>query len=99
MMLRTRMLLAFGVVVLIPLSLLAFGLRYEMTRRISEEYQVRVDNIAAVIKEDLQLTSADIGVRLASLKSALLDDNSFRGAAVGNVESDRKYVLGYAESA
>ena len=45
MSLRTRMLLAFGVMVLIPLALLAIGLRQEMTRRLSEEYQVRVDRV------------------------------------------------------
>jgi len=99
MMLRSRMLLAFGIVVLIPLALLAFGLRHEMTRRLTEEYQVRVDSIAAEIEEDLRHQSADIGERLASLKSALLNDNRFRAAAVGGVESERKYVLDYAESA
>ncbi len=99
MMLRTRMILAFGVVVLIPLALLAFGLRHEMTRRLTEEYQVRVDSVVAVIKEDLQHQSADISVRLASLKTALLNDNRFRAAAVGGVESERNYLLDYAESA
>jgi len=99
MMLRTRMLLAFGVVVLIPLALLAFGLRHEMTSRLSEEYQVRVDTIAAVIQEDLQRKSADIGVRLVSLKTALLNDNRFRLAAVANVESERVYLLDYAGTA
>ena len=40
-------------------------------RRLTEEYQVRVDTVVAVIKEDLQRESADISVRLASLKTAL----------------------------
>jgi len=99
MMLRTRMLLAFGVVVLIPLALLAFGLRYEMTRRLSDEYQVRVDRVVAVIQEDLRRGSADVSVRLASLKAALVNDNRFRAAAVGGGESDRNYLLDYAGSA
>jgi signal transduction histidine kinase len=99
MMLRTRMILAFSVVVLVPLALLAFGLRYEMTRRLTEEYRVRVDSVVAVIKEDLQHQSADISARLASLKTALLDDNRFRAAAVGGVPSERDYLLNYAESA
>ena len=72
MMLRTRMLLAFGVVVLIPLALLAFGLRHEMTSRLTEEYQVRVKAVSAVIQEDLRKESANIETRLASLKAALL---------------------------
>src|SRR5436190_1649516 len=98
MRLRTRMLLSFGLVLLVPLALLAFGLRYEMTRRLSEDYQVRVHTVVAVIKEDLQRESADISVRLSSLKVALLNDNRFRRAAGGD-ESERNYLLDYAGSA
>ncbi len=99
MMLRTRMLVAFGVVVVIPLALLALGLRLEMTNRLTEEYQVRVDTVVAVIKEDLQRESADISARLLSLKSALVTDNRFRLAAVAELESERNYLLDYAGSA
>jgi signal transduction histidine kinase len=99
MMLRTRMILAFAVIALIPLALLAFGLRREMTRRLTEEYRVRVDSVVAVIQEDLQHQSADISARLASLKMELLKDNDFRAGAVGGEESKRTYVLNYAESA
>ena len=99
MMLRTRMLVAFGVVVVIPLALLALGLRLEMTNRLTEEYQVRVDTVVEVIKEDLQRESADISARLLSLKSALVTDNRFRLAAVAELESERNYLLDYAGSA
>src|SRR5882672_5911203 len=99
MSLRTRMLLAFGVAVLIPLALLAFGLRHEMNDRLSKEYQVRVDAVVQVIREDLQRESAGISERLASLKNALLNDNLFRLAAVAGVESERHYLLDYAGSA
>ena len=99
MSLRTRMLLAFGVVVLIPLALLAFGLRHEMTIRLSEEYQVRVDTVVDFIREDLQRESAGIGERLASLGNSLVDDNRFRLAAVAGVESERNYLLDYAGEA
>ena len=99
MMLRTRMLMAFGVVVVIPLALLALGLRLEMTNRLTEEYRVRVDTVVEVIKEDLQRESADISARLLSLKSALVTDNRFRLAAVAELESERNYLLDYAGSA
>ena len=99
MSLRTRMLLAFGVMVLIPLALLAIGLRQEMTRRLSEEYQVRVDRVVEVIREDLHRESTGISQRIASLKSALLNDNRFRLAAVAGVESERNYLLDYAGEA
>src|SRR5437879_4621780 len=99
MSLRTRMLLAFGVMVLIPLALLAIGLRQEMTTRLSQEYQVRVDRVVEVIREDLHRESTGISQRLASLKSALLNDNRFRLAAVAGVESERDYLLDYAGEA
>jgi two-component system, NtrC family, nitrogen regulation sensor histidine kinase NtrY len=99
MSLRTRLLLAFAVVVVIPIALLAFGLRQEMTRRLSGEYQLRVDRVVEVIREDLARESAGIAERLASLESALLNDNRFRLAAVAGVESERNYLLDYAGTA
>src|SRR5262245_51924217 len=99
MSLRARLLLAFAAVVLIPIALLAFGIRQEMTRRLAQEYQGRVDRVVAVIREDLARESAGIAERLASLESALLNDNRFRLAAVAGVESERAYLLDYAGSA
>jgi hypothetical protein len=77
MSLRTRLLLAFAVVVLIPIALLAFGLRQEMTRRLTDEYQLRVNSVVGVIREDLSRESAGIDDRLMSLESALVNDNRF----------------------
>jgi signal transduction histidine kinase len=99
MSLRTRLLLAFAAVVFIPIALLAFGLRREMTNRLSDEYQHRLDAVVEVIGEDLKLDSAAIDERLTSLKSALLGDNRFRLAAVAGVESERPYLLDYAGTA
>jgi signal transduction histidine kinase len=99
MSLRTRLLLAFAAVVLIPMALLAFGLRQEMTRRLAEEYQVRVDRVVEVIREDLARESASVAERLASLEHALLNDNRFRLAAVAGVEAERNYLLDYAGTA
>jgi signal transduction histidine kinase len=99
MSLRTRLLLAFAAIVLIPMALLAFGLRQEMNRRLSEEYQLRVDRVVEVIREDLARESAGIAERLESLEPALLSDNRFRSAAVAGVESERDYLLDYAGTA
>src|SRR5687768_17273511 len=99
MSLRTRLLLAFAVIVLIPIGLLAFGLRQEMARRLAREYQQRVDGVVAIIREDLARESAAIGQRLASLENALLNDNRFRLAAVAGVETEREYLLDYAGTA
>jgi signal transduction histidine kinase len=99
MSLRTRLLLAFSAVVLIPTALLAFGLRQEMITRLSAEYQLRVDGVVDVIREDLARESGAIAERLASLETALLNDNRFRLAAVAGVESERTYLLDYAATA
>jgi signal transduction histidine kinase len=99
MSLRTRLLLAFAAVVLIPIGLLAFGVRYEMNRRLSEEYQRRVDRVVEVIREDLARESTAIAERLSSLERALVNDNQFRSAAIAGVDHDRDYVLDYASTA
>jgi hypothetical protein len=82
MSLRTRLLLAFTAVVLVPIALLAVGVRQEMGRRLSVEYQRRVDGVVEVIREDLARESAGIADRLESLQRALANDNRFRVAAV-----------------
>jgi signal transduction histidine kinase len=99
MSLRTRLLFAFAAVVLIPIALLAFGLRQEIIKHLSAEYQLRVDGVVEIIREDLARESAGIAERLASLESALLNDNRFRLAAVAGVESERSYLLDYAGTA
>src|SRR4051812_28188380 len=99
MSLRSRLLLAFAAVVLIPIALLAFGLRREMNRRFSDEYQRRIDRVVEIIHEDLAHESAAIAERLASLALALPDDNRFRSAAIGGVEQDHGYLLDYASTA
>jgi signal transduction histidine kinase len=99
MSLRTRLLLAFAAIVLIPIALLAFGVRQEMSRRLSAEYQQRVDNVVDVIREDLDRESAAIEGRLASLERALQSDNQFRLAAVAGVETEHEYLLDYAGAA
>jgi signal transduction histidine kinase len=99
MSLRTRLLLAFAAVVLIPIAFLAFGIRQEMTRRLSAEYQRRVDTVVEIIREDLARESASISERLASLESAVVNDNRFRLATVAGVESERDYLLDYAGTA
>jgi len=99
MSLRTRLLLAFAAIVVIPIALLAIGLRQDMTRRLSQEYQLRVDSVVDVIRDDLARESAGIAQRLAATERALRDDNRFRLAAVAGVESEREYLLDYAGTA
>lgn len=94
---RTRLLAAFGVVVLIPLLVFGLGIRREMSRRVSAEYEGRVSALVAVIRADIARESDRMAARLAALKGALAADNRFRAAVVRG--EDRAYVLDYAGDA
>ena len=93
MSLRTRLLLAFAAVVL-PIAVLVFGLRDEMTTHLSKEYRRRVDGMVHAIDTDLRRESDDIQQRLHSVRDALVKDNRLR-AAIAGVETERTYLLEY----
>lgn len=93
------MLLAFAAVVLIPIALLALGIRQDITRRLTDEYQLRVNSVVEVIREDLGLETAGIAERLASLENVLINDTQFRLGAVSGLESAQGYVAAYAANA
>jgi signal transduction histidine kinase len=92
------MLLAFAAVVLIPIALLAIGIRQDITRRLTNEYQLRVDSVVEVMREDLGLESAGVGERLGSLKNVLVNDQRFR-LAVAGLQTEQAYLTNYAANA
>ncbi|PYO93944.1 MAG: hypothetical protein DMD62_07615 [Gemmatimonadetes bacterium] len=94
---RTRLLISFGVVVLIPLLVFGLGIRWEMARRVTGEDQRRVRALAGVINADIAREDDRIRGRLAALKRALDDDYKFRGVVVRG--DDRGYALDYAGNA
>ncbi len=94
---RARVLIGFGVVVLVPLAVFGVRVRADMADRLTAEYQRRVASLAAVIRADLSRDSAGIAARLDALKQAIATDNPFRRAALQGVE--REYLLDYAGSA
>src|SRR6266581_1797804 len=94
---RTRVLLAFAPVVLVPLLVFGIGVRRAVRDRLAAQYRRRVDALVAVIEEDLAQRGRSIGDRLSSLTAAAAEDNRFRSAAVQSV--DRQYLLDYAGSA
>ena len=93
---RARLLLGFGAVVLVPLTVFGLRIRAEMANRLAAEYQRRVAALVAVIRADLDQRSGEIAGRLTVLREALPDDNRFR---VGLQGSERGYVLDYAGEA
>lgn len=94
---RTRLLISFGVVVLVPLLVFGLGIRREMSRRVTSEYERRVTALVNVINADIARESDRIGARLTALKSSLALDNTFRGVVVRG--EDRAYALDYAGNA
>ncbi len=94
---RTRLLISFGVVVLIPLLVFGLGIRREMSRSVIGQYDQRVKALVNVINADIARESDRIRSRLGALKTSIANDNSFRGAIVRG--ENRAYLLDYAGEA
>ncbi|HLQ58103.1 MAG TPA: sensor histidine kinase [Gemmatimonadales bacterium] len=94
---RTRLVISFGVVVMVPLLVFGLGIRREMSKRVTAEYERRVAALVNVISADIARENDRIGARLAALKRSLDDDNNFRNVVVRG--ADRGYVLDYAGAA
>jgi signal transduction histidine kinase len=94
---RTRLLIAFGVVVLIPLLVFGLGIRREMSKRITAEYERRVAALVNVISADIARENDRIAARLAALKGSLAGDDHFRRWVVR--AEDRASVLDFAGEA
>jgi signal transduction histidine kinase len=95
---RSRLFTAILVAVLVPLGALAFGVRREMERGLTREYEERVAALASVMETSLEGESAAIAARLDALASELERDNRFRLALRGD-PAVRKYLLDYAGQA
>jgi signal transduction histidine kinase len=96
---RTRLFLGILVAVLLPLGALAYGVRREMDRRLTAEYEQRVVSMAGVIETDLAREGATVGSRLRALISDLSRDNRFRLATLQGEPGARRYLLDYAGNA
>src|SRR5439155_13600651 len=94
---RARLLLGFGAVVLVPLTVFGLRIRSVMANRLTAEYQQRVAALVSVIRADLDQRSAGIALRLAALRDAIARDNRFRVAVLQGGE--RSYLLDYAGEA
>jgi signal transduction histidine kinase len=95
---RARLLLAFAAATLVSLSLLAIGVRRQLTSRLVAQHERRVQTLAHVAIQDLARENVAISARLQSLARALADDNRFRVAVQGS-QSERAYLLDWAGEA
>jgi signal transduction histidine kinase len=96
---RTRLFLALVLAVLVPLGALAYGVRREMDRRLTSEYEGRVRSMVSVIEAAIDQESQALATRLAALGSEAAHDDRFRLAAVRSEPSSRRYLLDYAAEA
>lgn len=97
MTLRSRILLGFGAVVLVPLVIFGLRIRTEMANRLTAQYQQRVQSLVAIIRADLAQQGLGIAGRLDALKDVIATDNRFRLAVLQG--TDQSYLLDYASSA
>ena len=93
---RTRLFFALVLAVLVPLGALAYGVRSEMERRLTSEYDGRIRSLVSVIAADLDGESRTVAARLKALASELARSDRFRLAAVRGEPSSRRYLLDYA---
>ena len=96
---RSRLLIAFAFATIIPLALLGFGVRRQLTARLVAQHQQRVDGMARVAAQDLERESTSIASRLSTLARTLRTDDRFRVAAVRGDPGERAYLLDWAEQA
>jgi two-component system, NtrC family, nitrogen regulation sensor histidine kinase NtrY len=96
---RSRLFLAFLLVLLVPLGVLAFGVRRETERRLTAEYRERVRSLAELVRLDLGRESDQLGRRLDALGDELAADNRFRAAALREDPGSRGWLLDWASAA
>jgi signal transduction histidine kinase len=95
---RSRLLIGFLLATVVPLGVLAIGVRRQLDTRLGAQHQRRVEGLARIVEQDIARESASIGARLASLARSLRTDDRFRTTTLGD-EGDRAYVLDWAEQA
>ena len=99
MSLRSRLLLAFTTLVVIPLIVVGLGIRYNVGARLTEQFEQSVLALASLIRAELVQDSEDVLSKLAALARDIEADNPFRRAVLQDAASSRRYLLDFAGSA
>ncbi|HJU65504.1 MAG TPA: HAMP domain-containing sensor histidine kinase [Gemmatimonadaceae bacterium] len=95
---RSKLLVALAVVTLLPLAGFALAIRQRMSAELAAQYRTRVSAMSDELGSELARRDGSIDSRLATLSSALPDDNRLRLALQG-VSAERQYLLDWAERA
>ena len=96
---RARLFLATSFAVLVPLTVLALGVRREMDRRLHEESRRRGNAAVQALDTELAREHERVVGRLVALVNDLSADNRFRLAAVQGDAASRTYLLDWAGGA
>jgi signal transduction histidine kinase len=96
---RARLFLATSFAVLVPLTILALGVRREMDRRLDEESRRRGTAASHALDTELAREHERVAARLVALAKDLSADNRFRLAAVQGEAASRTYLLDWAGGA
>ena len=96
---RTRAFLILLAAVLVPLGVLAVGVRKELGRLIEREQTERTDAAARSLGAGLESASERIDERLGRIAAELADDSRFRLAVAGADPSARAWLLDRAGEA
>jgi signal transduction histidine kinase len=96
---RARLFVALALIGVVPLGLLAAGIRREVDRRLTAEYRARVDGAVRSVRADLMRESATIQGRLGAFAAQLANDNRFRQAVVDGDPAARSWTLDWGRYA
>jgi two-component system nitrogen regulation sensor histidine kinase NtrY len=96
---RARLFVALALIGVVPLGLLAAGIRREVDRRLTAEYRARVDGAVRSVRTDLMRESATIQGRLGAFAAQLATDNRFRQAVVDGDPAARSWTLDWGRHA
>ena len=96
---RARLFLGVLAAVLVPLALLAWGVRREMDQRLAMQHATRVSSLSFVVATDLAAEARTVERRLDVLATDLAADSRFRLATVAGDEAERRWLLDLAGDA
>jgi signal transduction histidine kinase len=96
---RTRAFLVLILAVLVPLGVLATGVRREMGSLVRREHEQRTGRATAELHAELSREHAGIESSLARIAAELASDSRFRLAVMGRDPSARAWLLDYASGA
>ncbi len=96
---RVRLFLAISLALLVPLTVLALGVRREMDRRLGEESRRRGDAAVRSLAAELSRERERVDRQVSELARDLTADNRFRLAAIQGDPASRAYLLDWAGGA